>query len=227
MANEREGQQKYVRNEAHGIFCHAMGFWRSVHSFLGVPAVYRIFGQAVIGDGYRTYVSQYVRPEPGQRVLDIGCGPGDILEHLPAVHYTGFDINEQYIAAARKRFGHRGRFFTGDVASVTITEERGSFDLALATGVLHHLDDQRACSLLRLAHLALRPGGRLITYDGCFVKGQPRLARWVVSKDRGRYVRSPEKYLELVRPFFAQVTATVRHDLLRIPYTHLILACTK
>ena len=195
-----------------------------LYFLLSLPSVYRLF-RTLVRDGYRIYVSEYVRPMPGQKVLDIGCGPGEILENLPTVDYLGFDINPKYVEAAKKRFGRRGRFFCGDVGLTAIDREAASFDLVLATGVLHHLDDNHAVSLFRLAHRALKPGARLVTYDGCFVAGQPKLARFIVSRDRGQYVRESAEYAKLAAQVFPQVRAFVRHDLLRIPYTHLILQC--
>jgi SAM-dependent methyltransferase len=99
----------------------------------------------------------------------------------------------------------------------TIEQEAGSFDLVLATGILHHLDDSRALSLFELARKALKPTGRLITFDGCFVAGQPKLAKFVVSRDRGAFVRQPEQYSRLASASFGKVETFVRHDLLRIP----------
>jgi SAM-dependent methyltransferase len=192
---------------------------------LTLPSVYRLFDTFVRGDSWHVYISEYVRPVPGEKVLDIGCGPGDILETLPAVDYLGFDINPRYVEAARKRFGSRGRFFCGDVGLTAIDQEAGSFDLVLATGVLHHLDDNRAVSLFKLARKALKAGARLITYDGCLVAGQSKLARFVVRRDRGQYVRESGEYARLAAQVFPQVKSFVRHDLLRIPYTHVILQC--
>ena len=76
-----------------------------LYSLLTLPSVYRLFGNIVGGDAYRVYISEYVRPVTGEKVLDIGCGPGDILENLPDVDYLGFDINPKYVEAAQKRFG--------------------------------------------------------------------------------------------------------------------------
>jgi SAM-dependent methyltransferase len=195
------------------------------YSFLTFPSVYRLFRAIVKGNACQIYISEYVRPVPGEKVLDIGCGPGDILEDLPAVDYLGFDINPKYVEAAQKRFGHRGRFFCGDVGLTAIDKEAASFDLALATGVLHHLDDKHALSLFKVARRALKPGARLVTYDPCFAAGQPKLRRFVVSQDRGQYVRESAEYVKLAAQVFPQVTSFVRHDLLRIPYTHVILKC--
>src|ERR1700751_289226 len=146
-----------------------------LYFLLTSPSVYRLFRTIVRGDGCRVYVSEYVRPVPGEKGLDIGCGPGDILENLPAVDYVGFDINPKYVEAAQKRFGHRGRFFCADVGLTAIEQEAARFGPVLARGVLHYLDYNNAVSLLKLARRALKPGGRLVPYDGCFVAGPPKL----------------------------------------------------
>lgn len=203
-----------------------MNFIERLTTVLSLPAAYRSFQRLVGGNIYERHVAEYIQPQPGEKILDIGCGPGDILEFLPGVQYTGFDISPEYIAAAKKRFGDKGRFWCGDVGFAAIEQERGTFHAVLATGVLHHLDDERARKLFELAKLALRADGRLITYDGCFVPEQSRLARWVLQQDRGKFVRERDAYERLAATCFAKVEPSVRHDLLRIPYTHLIMRCS-
>jgi SAM-dependent methyltransferase len=194
---------------------------------LGVPVVYRTF-QRLIGSGgvRRAFLNEYVRPVPKEKVLDIGCGPADILDYLPGVDYLGLDISPEYIHAARKRFGKRGRFCCGDVGLATVEQESGTFSLVMATGVLHHLDDQTAAKLFDLARLALGPGGRLVTFDGCYEPKQSGIARWMLSHDRGTFVRAPADYERLASVSFANVELSMRHDLLRIPYTHVIMRCS-
>ena len=195
-------------------------------SILSLAPGYRLFGQLIRGRATEIYVSNYVKPKSGDRLLDIGCGPGDILNYLPSVDYTGFDISPEYIAAAEKRFGSRGRFFCGDVGATSQPEE-GGYDIALATGVVHHLDDEVAGRLFKLAMRALRPEGRLITFDGCYESGQSSFARWMLDHDRGKFVRTQAEYRELASATFSRVEESVRNDLLRVPYTHLILSCRK
>jgi SAM-dependent methyltransferase len=197
-----------------------------LRAILSVPAGYRAFIRLVGGNVRRIYVRDYVRPVPGEKVFDIGCGPGDILDYLPETDYTGFDVSPEYIASARKRFGNRGRFLCEDVGTASIEREQGTFDLVLATGVVHHLDDEQALKLFDLARRALRPRGRLVTFDGCYVPGQSRFARWMLDHDRGKHVRNREEYVRLASLRFSRVEPHVRHDLLRVPYTHLILSCS-
>jgi hypothetical protein len=69
----------------------------------------------------------------------------------------------------------------------------------------------------------LRPGGRIVTLDNCFVRGQSLLAKILIKLDRGRFVRSPAAYAGLACGVFSGVTSDIRHDLLKpIPYTHYI-----
>lgn len=193
---------------------------------LALPMMYSLFADVVGGDSRRKYVDQYIRPRPNARVLDIGCGPADLLEYLPpTVRYTGFDASQSYIDAASKRFGKRGSFFCERVDEQVINRI-GKFDIAIATGVLHHLDDADAISLFEIARQALVPGGRLITLDGCYTPAQSRLARYIISRDRGEHVRKDSAYEQLARRVFPHVEVSVRHDLMRIPYTHIIMQCS-
>jgi SAM-dependent methyltransferase len=200
-----------------------------MRSLLSHPALFELFSRLVGAEHIRSvYVRDFVRPKEGDRVLDIGCGPADILPHLPRVDYFGFDISPRYIDSARKRFGERGRFFCENVSAESLSRDQAeSFDIALASGVLHHLTDDEATSLFQTARRALRPGGRLVTFDGCYEPGQSPFARYLLSKDRGRHVRDRAGYVSLAQRVFGDVRATVRHDLLRIPYTHIILECPK
>ncbi|MGH6737093.1 MAG: class I SAM-dependent methyltransferase [Methyloceanibacter sp.] len=200
-----------------------------LHRILAYPLVYRAWyllvgGQAAMAD----YVASYLKLKPGDRLLDIGCGPATLLNLLPGdVDYVGFDVSERYVEAARRRYGDRGQFIQASVGAPPPIEP-SSFDIVSATGILHHLDDEEVLGTLKLAHESLKPDGRLITLDPALgVEGQPRVARWLIEHDRGRNVRPPERYLGLARSVFGIVEAEIRHDRLNIPYTHFIMQCRK
>jgi hypothetical protein len=57
------------------------------------------------------------------------------------------------------------------------------------------------------------------------MEGQSRLARFVVSSDRGRNVRTSEEYLRLCRQVFEDVRPFVDPDPIRIPYTGIVISC--
>jgi len=188
---------------------------------------YSLFAHLIGAErGRRLYIERHVRPRPGDRILDIGCGPADILAALPKVDYHGFDLSNDYIMAARERFGARGNFHVEGV-NMELVKKYAGFDLVLATGVLHHLTDAEAVNLFRVALAALKPGGRLVTLDGCFMDRQSPVARLILKNDRGQFVRTESGYVALARQVFTFVQPCITTDLLRIPYTHLILECRR
>ncbi len=193
---------------------------------LSVPAVYSLFSSLMGADrSRRECVAEYIRPRPADRVLDCGCGPGDLLEYLPDVAYVGIDIDAEYVAEARSRYGDRAAFRLGALGPETISEQ-SHYDLVLAWGVLHHLDDDQVREFMGLARRALKPTGRLVTLDPCYTDDQSRMARYLLDKDRGCCVRRSEDWRPLVTPTFPSTAFHLRHDLLRVPYTHLIMECS-
>lgn len=196
-----------------------------IRAALSVPAVYELFENLVGAQRCRaSFVRDYVRPTRGMRILDVGCGTAAILEHLPEVDYCGYDISTSYIEAARRHFGARGTFHAALLTERSLDGER-PFELALAIGLLHHLDDDEAIRLLRICAARLACHGRLLTLDPCFDPGQSAIARRIIASDRGRNVRTLEGYCQLASGLFSQTSAHLRSDLLRIPYTHAILEC--
>ncbi len=192
---------------------------------LGWSGCYRAFGTFVGAEAFRQKLAvECVQARPGERVLDLGCGPADWLRFLPGVEYVGIDHNAEYIEAARERYGNLGRFEVIDLGDDLAGTYR-DFDVVLAMGVLHHLTDAEAGSLLRTASMALRPGGRFVSLDGVITEDQNPLARYLVARDRGRFVRTLDGYERLVRSHFARVTSRVFDGQLRIPYTHLVMRC--
>ncbi len=112
----------------------------ALQSMLALPALYRLFGRLVGGGARERFIGDYLRPRPGDRVLDLGCGPGDLLADLPPCDYVGVDLDPDYITAARAKYGARGTFRC-EPAEAVAEYEPASFDLVVMTGLLHHLDD--------------------------------------------------------------------------------------
>lgn len=197
-----------------------------VRAILSHPFIYSSFQSLMGADKLRrNFVTDFVKPWPGMRVLDIGCGPADILAYLPDVYYSGFDISEGYINQARKQFGSRGEFHCKRLQSTDL-EGLPSFDVVLALGLLHHLDDAVAIGVMQLASKALKAGGRLLTFDPCLDSSQNPIASFLVHHDRGQNVRDKAGYDGLARAVFGSPRIEVRHKAW-VPYTHCFMECQK
>jgi SAM-dependent methyltransferase len=198
-----------------------------LRAILSNPGVYSFFQNLMGTQKLRTdFVRDYIRPDADHRcILDVGCGPADILDCLPPVEYYGFDISEAYIEQAGARFGSRGTFSCG-ILKLSDLDNLPKFDVVLALGVLHHLDDETAGELCNIAYHALRPGGRFVTFDPCFTDPQNPVARFLVSMDRGQNVRTEEEYRGVASQVFSTHRSLVKHRAW-IPYTHCFMECTR
>jgi len=200
----------------------------AVHRALSLAPVYRGFQLLFGADrARRRHVAAHIRPSPGDFVVDLGCGPGDILDYLPKVRYLGFDMNPAYIEAASARYGDNGEFRVSSVNGAELAELFGQADIVMANGVVHHLDDWEAMRLFELAASLLKPDGRLVTIDPVFHPKQGYVRRWLVSQDRGEHVRAPERYLTLARSQFPGVFERLEDHMLQFPYSHFVMECRK
>jgi SAM-dependent methyltransferase len=182
---------------------------RGLYAALTHPKLYETVQRLMGADARRRDFShEFVRARPGDRVLDIGCGPAHLRAHLPEVEYFGWEPNASYVEKARKTYGDRGTFHVGFFGPEQ-ARSLDPVDIAIVSAVLHHMDDAQASELFALLRQVVKPGGRVITLDNVFIERQNPIARLIIGFDRGRHVRSPVGYEALARGVFAHVTGTV------------------
>ncbi|CAN5714311.1 trans-aconitate 2-methyltransferase [soil metagenome] len=102
-----------------------------------------------------------VRPTPGGRAVDLGCGPGELTvalhRHLGAAETVGVDASAAMLAEAAGHAGEGVSFAEGDLA--TWLPGHGPVDVVLANASLQWADDH-AGILVRWRE-GLAPGGQL------------------------------------------------------------------
>lgn len=198
-----------------------------LYQLIRVPVFYKGLMLALGSDnGIRRYVNEALAPVPGLRMLDVGCGPADVLAYLPSLDYTGIDLNEKHIAYARERYSDRGRFIVGNAAN-DLRQDENSFDLINVSGLLHHLDDGEAISLFTSLKRLLKHDGRIVTLDNVWLPRQRAVVKLINSLDSGMNIRTPDGYLELLSGLNYEVKTRLFHDLLRIPYDHIVMTARK
>ena len=122
--------------------------------------------------------------EPGQRVLEVGCGTGSLTlrgkRAQPAAEFVGLDPDPRALARARRKAEKRGlavRFDRG--FAQTLPNENASFDRVLSSLMLHHLETGAKRAMLEQIGRVLRPGGtlHLLDFDGAVEPDHGLVAR--------------------------------------------------
>jgi trans-aconitate methyltransferase len=113
-----------------------------------------------------------LRPQPGERILDIGCGTGrligDLLARASAARVTGIDRSWPMIAEANGHFGGRAQFVQAEATRLPFPS---AFAAVFSTATFHWVPDH--ARLFSEIHRVLEPGGRLVSQAG----GGPNLSR--------------------------------------------------
>ena len=128
----------------------------------GLTRYYDSFAKLVNPLRQRLLQQAYV--QPGQRVLDLGCGTGlltlMIKRSVPEAQVTGLDADEEVLKIAREK--SRGADIQWDQAfAFDMPYPDQSFDAVVSSFVTHHLTSADKLRAFREVHRVLRP-------DGCF-----------------------------------------------------------
>lgn len=165
---------------------------------LGHPFVYNQIRPRVVGGIDASPIYQRLDAGPESVVLDLGCGTGVALDYIGEVKsYLGVDVDEVALRYARSRHGNKRnvRFECkwlgeGDVRDLAPTH-------VVMGGLLHHLSDDEAISLLRMVKASPRLE-RIVTNDIVYLPGEI-VNNLFARLDRGRHCRHREGYEALVR----------------------------
>lgn len=109
---------------------------------------------------YGNDVIDLLKHEPGDRIIDLGCGTGHLTADLAkrGASVTGVDNSAKMIARAREAYPDL-KFIHADAQSLDEVIER-EFDAAFSNAVLHWILDQDA--VLSSVRTILRPGGQFV-----------------------------------------------------------------
>ena len=107
---------------------------------------------------------------PGQRVLEVGCGTGNLLllakRLQPKAELTGLDPDPKALSRARAKAARKGLRVTLDRGfGGALPYDDEGFDRVLSAFMFHHLDEAEKARTLREVARVLKPGGSLHLVD--------------------------------------------------------------
>ena len=197
---------------------------KGIYSLLSHTFFYSLVQKAMSATSFREKIVKKYITKHNVKVLDIGCGPAEILDVLPKIQYYGFDINPIYINSAKKKYKNRGKFFCKKFTNKD-TKHLPKFDHVMLLGVLHHLSDNEINTLMANIKKVLKRKGNIITLDNIFIKNQNFIARFLIQMDKGNNVRSKSGYLNILKKHFKKINSKIYHQKF-IPYTYFVTNCT-
>lgn len=140
---------------------------------------------------------EMLAPRPGERIIDIGCGPGVLAPFIAAsgAHYTGIDVSPRMLSFARRHHKQHGRFLLADACQLATADglKPNSYDGAVFLLSIQDMDP--LVSALDSMAWALRGGGRVVIVmtHPCF--RIPRLSGWGWDERRSLQFRRVDRYL--------------------------------
>lgn len=135
-------------------------------------------------------------PQPGERILDVGCGQGVLAPHIAqaGADYTGVDVSPRLLKTARKRHP-AGRFIEADAAHLAACPRLRAAHCDALVFLLSIQDMNPLEAVLDSAQWALAPGGRVVILmtHPCF--RIPRQSGWGRDEQRKLQYRRIDRYL--------------------------------
>jgi ubiquinone/menaquinone biosynthesis C-methylase UbiE len=174
----------------------------------------------------KNVIKKYVKEQTNIKILDIGCGPADVLENFQKINYYGFDTNQEYINHAKKKYKNKKPKLYCREFVFKDAQTLPKMDYVLLFGIIHHLKDNEINKLLKLCKKILKRKGKLIVVEPVLLKKQNIIAKTLIKLDRGSNVKSKQNYIKTFKKSFKNVfTKIIVQNF--IPYTWFLVICKK
>jgi len=177
---------------------------------IGTPRFYDLSAAVLFRGRRRSYRALVAAAgvRAGDRVLDVGCGPGYLARMLaeaagPEGSVVGIDAAPEMTEYAARRTRHlpNCRFEPGAAEAIPFAD--GTFDVVVSSLMMHHLPEGERARAVADMRRVLRPGGTLLLAD--YRPGGGALSRLHAST---RHMRAMERRVSPLEPLVAEAGLT-------------------
>ena len=120
------------------------------HNLINSPIIYKTIQKLMRGTQFRKSIIEKNIKQDNVNILDIGCGPAEIIEYIPNANYYGYDIDKRSIRYAKRKFLKKNYHFYNRSFDQHELKKLPKFDFIILFGIMHHLDNIQVNSILRL-----------------------------------------------------------------------------
>ena len=161
--------------------------------------------------------------EPGQRVLDIGCGWGGLaiyLNRVAGVEVLGVTLSEEQLAVARKRAADAGVSDKVKFELIDYRDVTGTFDRIVSVGMFEHVGRKRYQAFFDTVRDRLTPDGVALIHTIMRAEGpgatDPFTARYIFP---GGYCPALSEFLPQIEKAWLWVNDI---EILRLHYAYTL-----
>jgi ubiquinone/menaquinone biosynthesis C-methylase UbiE len=196
---------------------------------IGTPRLYDLSAPLLFGGTRRRSYRRLLLAagvQPGDRVLDVGCGPGYFARMLAATvgpegSVVGIDAAPEMIeyAGRKARRLSNCRFQPGAAEALAFADS--SFDVVVSSLMMHHVPEELRLQAVREMRRVLRPGGTLLLSDFTIPeRGGWRLVASITGHAGDRWRRR----MRPLEPLVAEAGFTELHTGDAPPWLHYVSA---
>ncbi len=125
------------------------------------------------------YICRKLRLQPGERLLDIGCGWGALIIHAArkyGVQALGITLSEQQLALAKQRIADAGLTDRCEARLLDYreVEDAGGYDKLVSVGMVEHVGEANLPQYFQRAYRLLRPGGVFLNHGIGVPENRPK-----------------------------------------------------
>ena len=130
-----------------------------IKKILNIPAIYHLSQKIFLADNFRKKILKKLITNKDSVILDIGCGPGNMINYLSYSKYYGFDTDPNYIDYAKNKYPNCNffceKFTNSSLKKIT------KVDIVILFGMLHHISDKEILKLIDYLRLSLKKNSRV------------------------------------------------------------------